>query len=193
MPEQPATAGRAVADNDDLAALYVAEFPGLLRTAFAICGNAARAEEVVHDAFVSAHRRWDRVGQFDRPGAWLRRAVINGSISHTRRVRHEARALLRLANRPAGAEPLIGSAESDDALWAAVRALPAKQRAAVALYYVDDLPVDDIAEALNCSASTVRVHLSRARIRLAERLAPPSAATALNDRPDREHPSKETP
>jgi RNA polymerase sigma-70 factor (ECF subfamily) len=155
-------------DGLSLESLYRDEFEGLLRTAFVITGSAARAEELVHDAFVAAHRKWARVSTLDRPGAWLRRAVINGSISSSRRVRHEARALFRLGNRPTGAPELIAALDRDDPLWSAVRSLPNRQRVAIVLHYVDDLAVTDIAETLDCAEATVRVHLSRGRTRLAE-------------------------
>ena len=53
---------------------------------------------------------------------------------------------------------------------AAVRQLSPRQRAAVALYYFEDKPVEEVAHVLECSASTARVHLYRARQRLAELL-----------------------
>lgn len=51
----------------------------------------------------------------------------------------------------------------DDGLWTAVRSLPAQQRAVIALFYYEDLSVEDVAGVLGCSVSTVRVHLHRAR------------------------------
>ena len=58
---------------------------------------------------------------------------------------------------------------SSDVL-AAVRQLPPKQRAAVALRYFEDKPVEEIAQLMECSASTARVHLHRARHQLAQTL-----------------------
>jgi RNA polymerase sigma factor (sigma-70 family) len=52
----------------------------------------------------------------------------------------------------------------------AVRQLPGMQRAAVVLCYFEDLPLSEIADILRCSDATVRVHLHRARKRLAELL-----------------------
>ncbi len=56
-------------------------------------------------------------------------------------------------------------------LEVALRALPAKQRAAVALHYYEDLSAEEVGVLLGCSASTVRTHLLRARARLAVLLA----------------------
>jgi RNA polymerase sigma-70 factor (ECF subfamily) len=53
----------------------------------------------------------------------------------------------------------------------ALRALPAQQRAAVALHYYEDQSAEEVGVLMGCSASTVRTHLLRARKRLAELLA----------------------
>jgi RNA polymerase sigma-70 factor (ECF subfamily) len=57
----------------------------------------------------------------------------------------------------------------DEALWALVRDLPDQQRRAVALHYVGDLSVTDVAEVMECTEGTVKTHLSRARANLAQR------------------------
>ncbi len=60
---------------------------------------------------------------------------------------------------------------ADDQLWATVRALPAAQRDATIMRYVDDLPLADIAVVLGCSAGTVKTHLQRARRTIASHLS----------------------
>jgi len=59
----------------------------------------------------------------------------------------------------------------DDGLWGAVRSLPAQQRAVIALFYYEDLSVEDVAGVLGCSVSTVKVHLHRARETLRARVS----------------------
>jgi RNA polymerase sigma-70 factor (ECF subfamily) len=59
---------------------------------------------------------------------------------------------------------------TDGRLWAAVLALPGKQRAVVALYYLEDRPTAEVAELVGCSEATVRSHLRAARRRLADLL-----------------------
>ena len=49
-----------------------------------------------------------------------------------------------------------------------VRRLPRNQRVAITLRYVEDLSIPDVAAAMGCAEATVRVHLHRARRRLAE-------------------------
>jgi RNA polymerase sigma-70 factor, ECF subfamily len=64
--------------------------------------------------------------------------------------------------------PIRGPVDVD--VMRAVRQLPGMQRAAVVLCYFEDLPLSEIANILRCSDATVRVHLHRARKRLAELL-----------------------
>ena len=61
--------------------------------------EAATAEDIAQDAFLAAHRDWERVGRYDKPGAWVRRVVANLSVSLVRTRVREARALARLKPR----------------------------------------------------------------------------------------------
>jgi RNA polymerase sigma-70 factor, ECF subfamily len=54
--------------------------------------------------------------------------------------------------------------------WAAVRALPSRQAQAVALYYLEDLSIQQTATVLGCAEGTVKAHLAKARRALARRL-----------------------
>lgn len=147
---------------------YRSEFPRMVNIAYALSGSRLAAEDLAQDAMVAAHRQWDRVGALDRPGAWTRRVVINKAASLYQRRLAELRAVARLG-------PLRGSlpqpldAESER-LWHEVRCLPHRQAQAVALFYVDDMTVATIAEIMECTESTVKVHLHKARQTLAARL-----------------------
>ena len=133
-------------------------FVGLFRTEYAaivglitvVVGDRAVAEDLTQDAFSRAHQHWDRIAGYERPGAWVRRVALNGALSWRRSKQREARALRRLD---------VGrTAEAPD-----VTELPGQQRAAVALFYVEDRTTAEIADILGCSESTARVHLHRGR------------------------------
>lgn len=149
-------------------ALFVAEYPKMVALAAAVSGSRAHAEDVAQEAMTRLNREWAKVQGFDKPGAWLRRVTINLAISQKRRFLSEAKALLRLG--PTIDPTLPEPAPADAAVWSAVAALPGKQRAAVALRYLEDRSVDDIADILDISPSTARVHLHRARETLRDRL-----------------------
>ena len=147
--------------------LYQSEFQPLLRIAYGLTGSRAEAEELVQETFVRCYQHWRRVETYDKPGAWLRRVLINLAYSRRRKLSTELRALTRLGARPAGP----GASELgdvDEAFWAAVRRLPRRQAQAVVLYYGDDLPTEDVAQAMGCAAGTVRALLHQARTTLAK-------------------------
>jgi RNA polymerase sigma factor (sigma-70 family) len=153
----------------DFAELVEAEGRGLQAAVTAIVGDRHRAEEIVQDAFERCFVRWRRVSRLDRPGAWARRVAINEAISVTRRRSSEQRAVERLgardvAARLSGPDPL--AACDDESVWAAVRALPGGQAAAIALRYGADLSVEDIAETMRTTTSAVKSLLHRARASL---------------------------
>ncbi|MFP3900240.1 MAG: sigma factor-like helix-turn-helix DNA-binding protein, partial [Acidimicrobiia bacterium] len=55
-------------------------------------------------------------------------------------------------------------------VWEAVRALPARQAQAIALHYLDDRSVDEVAHVLGCAPGSVKTHLHRGRVTLARAL-----------------------
>lgn len=153
----------------DFAELVRSESRGLVAAATAIVGDPHRAEEIVQEAFERCFRRWSRVSQLDRPGAWARRVAINEAISVARRSSSEGRAMQRFgamapSSAAAVADPL--AALDDDSVWASVRALPREQAVAIALRYGADLGIDDIAETLQTTAPAVKSLLHRGRATL---------------------------
>ncbi|MEO6628915.1 MAG: sigma-70 family RNA polymerase sigma factor [Aquihabitans sp.] len=149
--------------------LVESESRGLVAAATAIVGDPHRAEEIVQEAFEKCFRRWGRVSQLDRPGAWARRVAINEAISVARRSSSEHRAVQRFgamaaASMGAVADPL--GALDDEGIWAAVRALPPDQATAIALRYGADLGVEDIADTMETSLASVKSLLHRGRATL---------------------------
>lgn len=140
----------------------------LVAFAWSLTGSFATAEEVVQEAMTEAWRSWDRVVGFDKPGAWARRVVISRCTDRRRRAGREERALVRLASRRP--DDRVKPSQPDEELWAAIRELPERQSHAVALYYLEDLAVADIAEVLGCAQGTVKAHLHKGRLALAQAL-----------------------
>lgn len=165
-PEEPWGQGGAVADSTFDTFARRQRRP-LVAFAWSLTGDLAAAEDLAQDALQAAWQAWDRVEALDAPGAWVRRAVANRAAGHARRAGRERRALARLAGRPARDVELE---PQDDRFWAEVRKLPERQAQAVALFYLEDRSVADIADILGCAAGTVKVHLHRGRQALAEAL-----------------------
>ena len=148
-----------------LGALYVVEHRRLLRVAFVMTGSMAVAEDLVQDVFVQAHRHRDHVLGLERPDAWLRRVLVNRARSRWRRLVVEAR---HVSGRRE--TDVLAMSESAHELWDAVRSLPPRQRAVVALVFLEDRTVTDAARVLGCAEETARTHLRRALDRLAKKL-----------------------
>jgi RNA polymerase sigma-70 factor, ECF subfamily len=143
------------------------EYPRLVPMLHAVLGDRGRAEDLAQEALVAAQRAWPKVGHYDRPGAWVRRVALNRASNVRRSRAREDTARLRLATaRDVTPDVPIG----DEHLWRLVRALPEQQRFAVALHYVEDRSIADIATVLRCSEGSVKTHLSRARATLARQL-----------------------
>lgn len=149
-------------------AFYRREYAGIVRLAFALTGRRDVAEELAQEGFLAAHRRWGSVSGFEDMAGWVRRVVTNRCVSVARRRSTEVRLLARLRQeRPS--EPAVGGAGLD--LWSMVRDLPRRQAQVVALSFLEDRSVRDIAEILGCGEESVRTHLRRGRSTLAGRLA----------------------
>ncbi|HVM02180.1 MAG TPA: sigma-70 family RNA polymerase sigma factor [Acidimicrobiales bacterium] len=147
--------------------LYRRELAAVVALAYVLSGSRTAAEELAQEAFLAAHRSWDRIGRYDDPAAWVRRVCANRAVSVVRRRASEARALVRLGARRAVPDELpADSAE----FWRAVRRLPRRQAQVVALHYLEDRPVDEVAAILGVAGGTVKAHLHRARRALAREL-----------------------
>jgi DNA-directed RNA polymerase specialized sigma24 family protein len=135
---------------EDFRSAYELLLPRLVRLAHLITGSNSVAEDVVHDVFVAAYRRWDDVQD---PEGYLYRSVVNRSRSVLRRRAVE----LSRVREPVG---VVLPPEIDEA-WAALQAIPIRRRTALVLRYYADLPVDAIAEIMNARPGTVRSLIHR--------------------------------
>ena len=147
---------------------YRREFRDVVGLAYALSGSRLGAEDLAQEAFIKAHERWDRISGYDKPGAWVRRVVANLAVSGFRRRSAERKAVSRLAGqRPRGIPEME---PEDEQFWQMVRDLPKRQAQATALFYVEDRSIEEIANILECSPSTAKVHLHRGRKSLAAKL-----------------------
>lgn len=139
---------------------YRDQYRSMLGIALALAGDTGTAEDLVQEAFISAHRRWDRVSQYDIPKAWVRRVLINRATSLRRRLSAEGRAIGRVG-APESSPPDLSPETAD--LWREVRKLPRRQQQAIVLHYVGQLSTIEMADAMGCSRGAVKSHLHRAR------------------------------
>jgi len=150
---------------------FEAEFDRLFGRAFAVArrltGDPTAAEDIAAEALIRTYVRWSRVRAFEYREAWVARVATNLAIKASR-------------GRAPVSDPVTAD-ESDAtatrlALVDALARLPRRQRDAVALRYLADLSIDDVASTLGVSAGTVKQSVHRAlrtlRTQLGTDLAP---------------------
>ena len=138
----------------------------LLRAAYLLTGDRHSAEDLVQDVLSRMYVAWPRI---DDPQAYARRALVHAATNRWRRAAR--RPEVALETKHDLASPGLDAERVD--LLAALRQLPAGQRAVIVLRFLDDVSVDDTARALGCSAGTVKSQTARALPRLRALLAEP--------------------
>ncbi|MGB7684915.1 MAG: sigma-70 family RNA polymerase sigma factor [Solirubrobacterales bacterium] len=132
------------------------------------------AEDCFQETFLSALRAYPKLKDDGNLRGWLITIAHRKAIDH-----HRARGRRPLPVADVGELPASGSGAAfepaldggDDGVWAAVGALPPKQRAAVTLRYASDLPHAEIGAALGCSPEAARRSLHEGIKRLRKELA----------------------
>lgn len=163
------------APNDDFDAFFLARYDSLTRSLGAAFGDRELAAEAVQEAFVRAYTRWRRVRRLDNPTAWVRRVAVNLLHDQHRRRGRRDRAIERLvAMTPTYALDADRIGDDSDVLQH-LRSLPQQQRLAVALFYLEDASIADVAHAMSISEGAVKYHLNQGRtaLRRALRMAEP--------------------
>lgn len=143
-------------DDREFSDYFVARSASAQRTAFVILGDWQSAEDAVQSAFAKVYVKWPNLRPEVRE-AYVRRAVVNESLTLVRRRRRES---------PAEALPDTAVEDPGDAtgvdLGSALARLPARQRAIVALRFLDDRSVAEVASALDIAEGTVKSQTARA-------------------------------
>ena len=146
---------------------YHQHHPKLVASLTALSGDPDAAADAADEAFTRACEQWRRVSAMASPAGWVHQVGAN-ALRRSKRRRSMERARTR---RPEDAvHPPLPQPE----LWAAVRALPERQRQAVVLRYLGDLPEAEIAATMGVHRGTVSSTLADARRNL-EAALPPAA------------------
>jgi RNA polymerase sigma-70 factor (ECF subfamily) len=128
-----------------------------------LTGDPGEAQDAVHEAFARAWQRWDTVGEYGDPEAWVRTVARRIAVSRWRRTRNRLVAYRRLGPP----NPLPGPSADNAAIVAALAQLPIAQRTAIVLYHLCDLPVSAVAAETGVPEGTVKARLARGRKALA--------------------------
>ena len=157
--------------SDGFAECYEHSYTALTKQLYLYTGDLGLAQDLVQEAFCRALPRWSKVSTYDDPVAWIRRVAINRGLNK-RRSRRRRDALTERIAATSTASALYGfdPADHDGDLADLIVTLPPQQRLALTLFYFADLPVAEVAHAMQLSEGTVKFHLHAARTALARAL-----------------------
>jgi RNA polymerase sigma-70 factor (sigma-E family) len=143
--------------------------PALLRTAYLLTGDGHAAEDLLQEVLEQLYVRWPQV--HSSPDGYVRRILVTRATNRWRRRRRRPERLLGDLT-VAGADLATPDPSDDtvtrDVVVTALQALPTRQRAAVVLRFLEDLPVTEVARALDCSEGAVKSNTARGLARLRE-------------------------
>jgi RNA polymerase sigma-70 factor (ECF subfamily) len=148
---------------DGFETFFEATYGDVLRAVEMVLRDSERAEEVTQEAFVRAFTRWRSVRKMDRPQGWVVVVAIN---AERRRWRREPRSEVFERSSPPVTVDHAGTVVTSLSVRDALDRLTLRQRAAVVLRYLADLPIPEIARALGCAEGTVRATLHQSLTKL---------------------------
>ncbi len=147
----------SVVSVHDFTAIYEQDRNRLVRALALSLGDAALANEAIDEAFTRAFHRWNTVGSFDEPQAWIYRTAHNWATSRFRRRSRDRKYAAQIARPESTVDPV-----PDPSLAAAIESLPADQRQILVLRYYLDWTIDACAAALDVAPGTVKSRTNRA-------------------------------
>jgi len=148
-----------MSDRDRAFAEYFAARAGVMRrTAFLLCGDWHRSEDLVQVAFAKLYVHWNRVARHEALDPYVRRVLIRAFIDDGRRGWWR-----RERPQEISVERAAEQVHTDDrlVLLQALAEVPPRQRAVLVLRYWEDMSVEEAAAALNCSTGTVKSQAAR--------------------------------
>lgn len=168
LPESPAQAAGWQERQDEFVREHLRR---VFLIIYRIVGNVEDAQDLAQEAFIKALQRQDQLKDLDKAAHWLSRIASNTAIDFLRRQGRASFTELDEAVSPIAAPPerspeaLLLAAERQDYLEEGLSRLTPRERAALILRDVEDLPADEVARRLGCGKATVRSHIANARIK----------------------------
>jgi RNA polymerase sigma factor (sigma-70 family) len=156
----------------DFADFYQTTSPRTLRYAYGLTGDLPLAQDITQEAYARAWQRWRTVSAYHDIEAWLRVVVTRLVYDWWRRLG------VRRAQADR-AEYAKGPSEETVLRTTALKQLPQAQARALALHYLLDLPISQIARETGVAEGTVKSWLSRGRAGLADLLREEASTAKL--------------
>lgn len=150
-------------DEQEFAEYFTARRDAVRRTAYLICGDWHRADDLAQTAFVALHRRWRKVRDKEALDGYVRRSLVRASIDESRRPwRREYAAEAMPEAADVEATDTVGDAVATrSALVDGLQQVPPRQRAVLVLRFLEGQSVADVATTLKCTEGTVKSQTAR--------------------------------
>jgi RNA polymerase sigma-70 factor (ECF subfamily) len=140
----------------------------IFRQIYHMVGNVADAQDLTQEAFIKALQRQDQLKDSEKAAHWLSRIATNTALDFLRR--HGRYTFCEIEDAPEyeceSPEDLLLRGEQREYLEAGLSILTARERSALVLRDVEDLPAEEVARLLDCSKATVRSHIANARTKI---------------------------
>jgi len=138
---------------------------------YRIVGNVDDAQDLTQETFIKALQRQSQLKDLDKAAHWLSRIASNTAIDHLRR--NKKASFTEISEAPEAIvisqgetpEQLLLRGERRTQLDGGLAILTERERMALLLRDVEDVPADEVARQMNCSMATVRSHIANARIK----------------------------
>ncbi|MCT2585995.1 SigE family RNA polymerase sigma factor [Actinophytocola gossypii] len=157
-------------DEEDFAEYFAARRDAVRRSAYLLCGDWHRADDLAQTAFVALHRRWRKIRDRGALDAYVRRTLVRAVIDESRRPWRRERAVDELPERAQPGSGVDTTVANRAALLDGLRRVPPRQRAVLVLRFLEGLDVSATAAALKCSEGTVKSQTARGLTALREAL-----------------------
>lgn len=143
--------------DNDYTEYVTAALPWLRRTAYLLCGDVHRADDVVQVAITRLYTSWRRARAADNLDAYVRAILVRTFLNERRRPWSRVRLSDRVDGFAAVSNPDV---ETREEIRVALTRVPPGQRAVLVLRFLFDLPVAEVARALRCSEGNVKSQTS---------------------------------
>ncbi|MEQ1886995.1 MAG: RNA polymerase sigma factor [Bryobacteraceae bacterium] len=143
---------------------------------YRIVGNVADAQDLTQEAFIKALQRQEQIKDPGKAAHWLSRIASNTAIDFLRRVGRVNFSDLEDVPEPVAAglgdnpEQVLLRMERHSHLESCLEVLTERERLALLLRDVEEMPAEQVAEHMRCSKATVRSHIANARVKLRQQM-----------------------
>ena len=166
----PESCDALVADAQDRQAQFISDnMRRIFLQIYRMIGNVDDAQDLTQEVFIKVLQRQDQIKELDKAAHWLSRIATNTAIDFLRRQGRNHFTEIDESMDPLPTAPerspeaLLLLSEQQDYLQEGLNRLTPREREALILRDVEDLPAEEVARRLNCGKATVRSHIANAR------------------------------